>query len=312
MIEIIEGVKLSGMCDYSFGDQASIICGIPGGWMKRAHVSNLEFISTVDNIYKSRNYMTLFIDNIRLYKRVMKLKKKSDQQWVDNLMDESDLLDLCSKFPKMNFIIFTNLEDTPIDDQIEYKIPDNVLSINAVNALYCNNKITPFPYGVQRCMHYGDSRKEILLSKIYQEIKPESLLYVNHTVETNIEERSGINEIFQNRFWASVDSKIDYELFLKRIKMHKFMICPIGNAIDCHRNWEVLYMRRVPVMKKNNYLELIFKDYPVLFVENYRDIDENMLISNDHLYQKALSMDINKLDLNMIFKSCLKKHKIND
>jgi hypothetical protein len=47
-----------------------------------------------------------------------------------------------------NFIIFTNLEDTPIDSKIEGKIPNNILSINAVNAIYNNDKIIPFPYGV--------------------------------------------------------------------------------------------------------------------------------------------------------------------
>jgi hypothetical protein len=49
----------------------------------------------------------------------------------------------------MNFIIFTNLEDTPIDSKIEGKIPNNILSINAVNAIYNNDKIIPFPYGLQ-------------------------------------------------------------------------------------------------------------------------------------------------------------------
>jgi hypothetical protein len=309
MIEIIEGVKLSEMCDYSFGDQASVICGIPGGWMKRAHISNNEFISTIDNIYKSRNYMTLFIDNIRLYKRVMKLKKESDQQWVDNLMNENDLLDLCSKFPKMNFIIFTNLEDTSIDEQIEDKIPNNVLSINAVNSVFHNDKVKPFPYGMQRSMHYGDDRKSIILSKINNENNANKLLYVNHTIVTNIEERSGINELFIDKSWATVDnSRTDYGTFLSKIKSHKFMICPIGNAVDCHRNWEVLYMKRVPIMKRNEYLEFLFKDYPVLFVDSYGDINEDILINNEHLYQEALNIDLNKLDLNYLFNKTLNKY----
>ena len=45
-----------------------------------------------------------------------------------------------------------------------------------------------------------------------------------------------------------------YKDFLDRMKQCKFMICPRGNAVDCHRNWEVLYMRRVPVMKRDPYL----------------------------------------------------------
>jgi hypothetical protein len=44
---------------------------------------------------------------------------------------------------------------------------------------------------------------------------------------------------------------LDYNSFLTKIKKHKFMICPMGNA-DCHRNWEVLYLGRVPIMRKVN------------------------------------------------------------
>ena len=55
-------------------------------------------------------------------------------------MSRSDLLDLCANFPQMKFIIFTNLEDTPIDDFILNKIPENVACISAVNAITHNDK----------------------------------------------------------------------------------------------------------------------------------------------------------------------------
>ncbi len=54
------------------------------------------------------------------------------------------------------------------------------------------------------------------------------------------------------------------------------MICPRGNAVDCHRNWEVLYMRRVPIMKRDPYLEELFKDYPVLWVDDFAEVTQTM------------------------------------
>jgi hypothetical protein len=107
--------------------------------------------------------------------------------------------------------------------------------------------------------------------------------------------REGINELFQNRNWATVDiTPLDYNSFLTKIKKHKFMICPMGNAVDCHRNWEVLYLGRVPIMRRSEYLEYLFKDFPVLFVNNYSDVTEELLLENEHLYQDALNIDINK------------------
>ena len=295
--EIIEGVSLSNMCDYTFGDQASIVCHIYDGFMKPANSSNVEFINKLTEISKYRNYMTLFIDNIRLYKRELFLKNAYDQNWVNNLMNENDLLKLCAQFSEMNFIIFTNLEDTPIDSQIEGKIPENVKYIYAANAVYHNNKVIPAPYGIQRKFYLHDNRISILINKMDENILPNKLLYVNHNISNNISERSNINELFVNRNWVTVNSdRVDYNTFLSKIKEHKFMICPIGNAVDCHRNWEVLYMRRVPIMKKNEYLEFLLKDFPVLFVNEYSEITEDLLIKNEFLYINALNMDLNNLN----------------
>lgn len=305
---VIEGVALSNSCDYSFGDQAGVICKVPGGFMKKANISNKEFIKKYEEIKLKRTYMTLFIDNIRLYKREIKTTQKSDQVWVNQLMEENSLLDLCAQIPDMNFIIFTNLEDTPIDKYIENIIPDNVLSIHAVNGLfYRHPKIHPFPYGLQRKMRAKDTRLSKIQRYIFSDLPPENLLYVNHSERTNVRERKGVKELFIDKPWARVESSvIDYESLLAKVKQHKFMICPIGNAVDCHRNWETLYLKRVPVMKKNDYLELLFKDYPVLFVDNYSDITESLLIQNNHLYREAQQIDFNTLDLHKVFNSIIK------
>ena len=77
--------------------------------------------------------MTLFIDNIRLYKREL-YDLNDDKQTFEHLMQQGTVLDLCSKL-NMNFIIFTNLEDVPIDDKIHDLIPKNVLAISAINAV---------------------------------------------------------------------------------------------------------------------------------------------------------------------------------
>lgn len=309
MIKLIEGVSLSNLCDYSFGDQASIICNIERGYMKYANLDNKEFITKLQEIKKVRNYMTLFIDNIRLYKRELVVKNINDKIWINELFKNNDLLNLCSNFPDMYFIIFTNLEDTPIDSLIEDKIHNNILGIYAVNAIFNNDKIHPFPYGVQRQLNYSDTRNNILNKFIFKDIKPNNLLYVNHNVNTNYLYRHYINNLFENKKWALVDQpNLKYENFLNKILDNKFMICPIGNAIDCHRNWEVLYLKRVPIMKKHKYLELLFKDFPVLFVDDYNDVTENLLLNNEHLYQKAINLNLNTLDLDIIFNNIIKKY----
>lgn len=114
----------------------------------------------------------------------------------------------------------------------------------------------------------------------------------------------GIVEKFIHHDWAIVDkNRIQYSEYLEKIGQSKFMICPIGNAVDCHRNWEVLYMRRVPVMKKNEYLEYLLKDYPVLFVNDYSEITEELLISNQHLFDRMQKINLKNLDVRNLYKN---------
>ena len=63
-MELIEGVALSKLCDYSFGDQSGQWGKIYTSFMKPANLLNTEFVSKVFEVQKSRDYMTLFIDNI--------------------------------------------------------------------------------------------------------------------------------------------------------------------------------------------------------------------------------------------------------
>ena len=309
-MEVIEGVALSDLCDYSFGDQSGQWGNIYTSFMKGANLLNTEFATKVFDLSKERSYMTLFIDNIRLYKRDIIEVKPEDKDYVFGLMEESNLLKLCGCYPMMKFIIFTNLEDTPIDEDIFDAIPDNVLCISAVNAIEHGGKVIPAPYGVQREMSPRDNRIEQLENAMKANIDPSlsKLLYVNHNDSSHVE-RVGLKGMFRDEDWSNVDEqRIDYYHFLLNLANHKFILCPRGNAIDCHRNWEVLYMRRVPVMKRDEYLEVLFKDYPVLFVDKYSDITKDLLLENEHLFQQAQKMDLKGLTLRGFFDNIINKY----
>ena len=305
-MELIEGVALSELCDYSFGDQSGQWGNIYTSFMKDANFLNVEFATKVFEIKKERDYMTLFIDNIRLYKRPIKEVKPEDEKYVNSLMSRSDLLELCSTFPQMKFIIFTNLEDTPTDQYIFSSIPENVLCVSAVNALAHGGKVIPAPYGVQRKMSRLDTRLDQLKNAMGKNLDPPLQFYINHNDDSH-PERVGLKDLFRN--WATVeDQRVDYTNFLLNLARHKFVLCPRGTAIDCHRNWEVLYMKRVPVMKRDSYLEELFKNYPVLFVDKYSDITKDLLLENEHLFEQAQKMDLTRLTLRGFFDNIINEY----
>lgn len=314
-MEIINGTSLSELCDYSFGDHmgAASIPRPRKGFMKHANQSNEEFLKKCKDF--EGKIMTLFIDNIRLYNRPLWVTSGGDAAWVTFLLQNNDLLSLCSTLQNNKFVIFTSHEDTPIDSHI--KIPDNVLGIHAVNAEFFGGKIHPFPYGLQRELGQEDDRLSIMKEVVEQDryIEPKKLLYINCGIERHVERIPLI--IFEGVDWATTrfdkDSKFfpynKYRDFLREIQNHKFMICPKGHGLDCHRNWESLYLHRVPVMIDGPYFRELMKGFPVLFVNKWEDITEQFLKDNDFLYQQALSMALRRLDLNLIFDTIKKSYE---
>lgn len=323
---LLDPTYLRDNVDYSFGDQSSDVHKLWDCYMKNANIDNQEFIDKYNEVKKTKNVMTLFIDNIRLYKRdgikYTKVEQTSEfaKQYKDNRIKElsnNDLLNLCSKLTDINFIIFTGFEDTPIDDDIFDKIPENVISIYASNSISFGGKVKPIPYGIQRKLNPYDNRQNILSKCINIDVEPQKKLYINHNIGTN-PLRIKINDFYSTKPWVTLSSPKDigdpsYETYLMEIKNHKFMICPDGNAIgcECHRDWEVLYMRRVPVVKRTEYLEKIFEGIPVLFVDSFLDITEKLLEDNDHLYEEMKTFDLSKLDMSVIYKNILSKHDFN-
>ncbi len=317
-MEIINGTKLSELCDYSFGDQmgGQDPKQLTGGFMKHANPYNTEFIEECKKF--EGQIMTLFIDNIRLYPRTLEVNAQ-DAEWVKYLMESNDLLRLCASLTKNKFIIFTSHEDTPIDDQIV--IPDNVLGIHAVNAGFFGGKIHPFPYGLQRPINRTDgdidNRLDIIKSEIDKGQEPTKLLYINCGIGRNPDRQSMLD--FKGLDWVTTRFNEDsmffpysrYKDFLDEMRDHKFMLCPEGHGMDCHRNWELLYMRRVPIMKLSPYFIRLMQGFPVLFVHEWSDVTKELLEQSHHLFEEAQSLNLAKLDLQLIYNAIKHSYEID-
>lgn len=325
-MNLLDPTLIRDCVDYSFGDQSSDVHKLWDGYIKQANMFNNEFLKKCKEFYGNKKAMTLFIDNIRLYRRKnikytkMELENLNSKNYKDNRIAEfsnEDLLKLCSEIPDVNFIIFTGFEDTPIDDEIFDRIPNNVLKIYASNSISYGGKVTPIPYGIQRKLNPSDKRQEILLNLKDYDIIPSKLLYINHNVTSN-PERQKINDLLQNYTWVTIQSpksinEDDYTNYLKQIKNHKFMICPDGNAIgcECHRDWEVIYMKRVPIVEDSKYLRKIFEGIPVLFVKSFSEITEDLLINNDYLFDEMQTFDLNRLDFKKLYYNYITNLHIN-
>ena len=64
-------------------------------------------------------------------------------------------------------------------------------------------------------------------------------------------------------------------------KFHR--ISPNGNGIDCHRNWESLYLKTIPIVTESVNINF-YKSYPLLILKNWSDFPNLNL--TESLYKK--------------------------
>ncbi len=125
---------------------------------------------------------------------------------------------------------------------------------------------------------YGDKKMVVDISR--EQSRKEKLAYINFNRETFPDERIGLFEKFSNEDWVDVSipdpSREGRIKYLRDLKESKFSFCPRGNGIDTHRLWESLYMGCIPIVK-NHIAHDSWRDLPILFVEEWDQVNERYL-----------------------------------
>lgn len=318
-MRLLDPTWIRDTVDYSFGDESGL--GI-GGYIRPANAQNQEFMNKYQQLVsEGREFMTLSIDNMRLYQRTnykLTAVEEHNQIWRDiriariQQYSNEDLLRLCATLPDMQFIIFTMFEDMPTDEDIWEAIPDNVIGIWASNATTFGGKVHPISFGLQRIMAPNDDRQKCILELIDAPVvQPQRLMYVNFN-PGNHPTRQPLFDKFSQCEWVTAHTPghglVYYDAaknYYGNMRNHKFLLCPSGNApgCECHRDIEALYMRRVPIVEDTEYHHAIFDQLkaPVLYIDNLLNVSEQLLIDNDHLYQQMQTYDLNNLDIEQMY-----------
>jgi hypothetical protein len=77
---------------------------------------------------------------------------------------------------------------------------------------------------------------------------------------------------------------------------YAFVLSPFGNGMDCHRTWESICLGSVPIVKAPNFRKL-FEDLPVLIVNNWSDITQELLENTIQDF-KTKTFNYDKIKLN--------------
>lgn len=181
-------------------------------------------------------------------------------------------------------------------------------NVYGINVAKFKDISIPLPIGITNNTNESDYHRlfgnnELIMKANQVDFLTQSngLVYGCFSTETNPRERvplanllSRSKHIFDEPEF-SVEGRVRY---LQNLRKYAFTACPVGNGIDTHRLWEVLYMGGVPIIKKNDILESLLEDLPFVLVEEWEQINDDTFLQDswDRLSVKP-SYNFDKLKL---------------
>jgi hypothetical protein len=195
--------------------------------------------------------------------------------------------------------------DYPITDALISIAPQNIKKWFATNCITNSDITVPIPLGLenirfsQRDGHgigYPErgAQKEYLLQRGLS-AEPSKFLYANFNISTNPSYRTACKEMCKSLEYIDFENSVlPLEVFFDRILEYKLVFCPIGNGIDTHRLWEVLYSNRIPVTVKVGDFKIyeLYKKLPIVILDSIEDLSNKDLIE-----QKVLELNYDNLEI---------------
>ncbi|MCH9690375.1 MAG: hypothetical protein K0U10_06980 [Gammaproteobacteria bacterium] len=149
-----------------------------------------------------------------------------------------------------------------------------------------HSKFHPIPLGLANYhWPHGKFEKIINAQNHFPNFRNDAKTYVNFRIHTNQAVRIPILNHFKTQSFSIVKSNRSYDLYLQDLGQTTFVVSPPGAGLDCHRNWEALYLKSIPIIKHSQ-LDPLFEDLPVILVDNFEVITEDYLMNQLQLIKE--------------------------
>jgi hypothetical protein len=206
-----------------------------------------------------------------------------------------------------NFIIFTHNSDYGINsNHIRYLNLPNVIAWYAQNIYIDHPKLKSIPIGIanEEWIHGNTLIIESARSKNF---KKNNLIYANFNIRTNPKERSHCANCI-SRHNVKINSPTKFKEYIDSLSKSYFSISPNGNGVDCHKTWESLYLKTIPIVTKSiNSVQ--YKNLPIVIIDDWSDFQLNSF--SLELYESIwYNFNIDKLNFTSYVSSILHSQEI--
>lgn len=257
-----------------------------------------KFYTVADFIFSS-NFIENRNDDYNKQINTFEISKLKEYNIVYlHTMYKNQLFDLIRNLDN-KFIIVTHNSDINIDN-ID-NLPKNVLRWHSQNVNVLDERLYSLPIGLENSRWFPNIQKQgKMRSMLHGDKKYKNLVYMNHNVNTNINERSTPYNILGNKPFVTTDfgsNGQNFEKYIDNIYYHPFVICPQGNGIDTHRKWETLYLKSIPI-EKRCINSSFYEDLPICLVDSWEEVTEDFL---NREYNRIMNTNWNLDKLDMFY-----------
>ncbi len=107
--------------------------------------------------------------------------------------------------------------------------------------------------------------------------------------------RKTIAETLSNNGFEN--TTIEKDKYFEELPKYRFIISPEGNGIDCHRHYEALMAKCIPVVEDSALIRAKYGNAPILYTRDYSEI------TKEYLEQKYAEMLDQRWDFSNLFMS---------
>ena len=186
---------------------------------------------------------------------------------------------------KTRCTIITHNSDLMFTDRHALELEQFAHTIYAINTSCSNKIVKTIPIGFSDDNNISHSHFINDLNN-----KPRDILaYMNFKISNNSSIRTECFNTFKTYSWVFKEFSVSNEDFYNKLRISKYVICPEGTGIDCHRIYESLYFNAIPLLKTSK-MDEFYKKLPVIIFEKWDDITENFLVETYSKFKDKLDL----------------------
>lgn len=192
---------------------------------------------------------------------------------------------------RYSYKLITHNSDYNITEKDLTFVDDKIIHWYAQNATVSHPKLTPLPIGLENKHYYFNGVTRLFNRLRKQNVKKKNRILFGFSVLTNPTERQAtLNNLEKNPLADKISGFPLPPGYLRQLNSYQFVASPPGNGLDCHRTWEAMYLKTIPIVKRSPATEFWAKlGLPLLIIDNWSELAIFKEQELDSVYQEKIT-----------------------